>query len=130
MKKFLRILWMPIKWFWKFLTVGITAFTTLIFITFTTLILTQLFYSPALELQDNTILILNLEGDITEKRSPIDPMSRMFNNLAGIPLERKIHLQDTIDAIYTAADDPSISAMFINPGKLGKAGLGRYLRQC
>jgi len=82
-----------------------------------------LFYKPEIQLPDNAVLVLAPQGDIVEQRSPIDPMTHVLNNLAGISMEQDIFLQDILDCIYGAADDPAIQAMLITPDQLGRASL-------
>ena len=60
-----------------------------------------------------------------EQRSSIAPMAQMINNLSGVSVEKDILLQDVLDCIYTAADDPKINVLFIAPDRLGTVGLNQ-----
>ncbi len=123
MKKAFQILFLPFYWLWKCLSSGLAVLTNLIFLSLLLAILVMLFYTPKVSIPDKAALILALEGDIVEERSPMDPMTRVFNNLAGVPLHEEIFLQDIIDTIYTAADDQRIQLLVLNPTRLGDANL-------
>lgn len=123
MKRFFRICSLPFVWLWKFLSTGITVLSNLLFISFALLLITVLFYTPKVTVPAGSALVLALEGDLVEERSPMDPVAKIFNNLAGVPLHGEIFLQDIIDTIDTAADDPRIKLLVINPNRMGNASL-------
>ncbi len=123
MKKFLRILFLPFYWLWKFLSSGLTVLSNLLFLSFFLVGLAVIFYTPKINVPAQSALVLAPEGDIVEERSPMDPMTKMFNNFAGVPLHDETFLQDIIDAISTAADDQRIKVLVLNPNRMGDASL-------
>ncbi len=98
-------------------------FSGIAFIATLVLVCTVLLYKPEIKLPENAVLVLAPRGDIVEQRSPIDPMAQVFNNLAGIPMEQNVFLQDILDCIYGAADNADIQAMLIDTDQLGRASL-------
>ena len=129
MKKAFQIFFLPFYWLWKCLSSGLAVLTNLIFLSLLLAILVMLFYTPKVTIPDNAALILALEGDIVEERSPMDPMTKIFNNLAGEPLHEEVFLQDIIDTIYTAADDQRIEVERVHPAELLRQRRGQPLQR-
>jgi protease-4 len=123
MKKFFQILLLPFYWLWKFLSSGLTVLSNLVFLGFILIALFVVFYTPKVTVPNKSALVLAPEGDIVEKRSPMDPVAKFFNNLAGVPLQGETFLQDIIDAIDTAADDQRIKLLILNPNRMGNVSL-------
>jgi len=123
MKRFFRILFLPLVWLWKFLSSGITVLSNLLFLGFVMMLITVLFYTPKINIPAGSALVLAIEGDLVEERSPMDPVAKIFNNLAGVPLHGETFLQDILDTIDTAADDKRIKLLVINPNRMGDASL-------
>ncbi|MBM9536360.1 signal peptide peptidase SppA [Desulfobulbus alkaliphilus] len=123
MRTFVYILTRPFVWFWKLLSSGLTVLSNLLFLALFLIIITALFYTPKTTVPENSALLLAPVGGIVEQRSPMDPMARIFNNLAGKPLHEETFLQDVLDAVHTAADDPRISLLIINTDRMGPASL-------
>ncbi|MBV5318756.1 MAG: signal peptide peptidase SppA [Desulfobulbaceae bacterium] len=123
MKTFFRIISLPFIWLWKLLSSGITVLSNLFFLSFFLIVLTAIFYTPTVKVPAESALVLAPEGDIVEERSPMDPMTKVFNNLAGVPLHGETFLQDIIDAIDTAADDPRIKLLVLNSNRMGDVSL-------
>jgi protease-4 len=123
MKTFFRIISLPFIWLWKLLSSGITVLSNLFFLSFFLIVLTAVFYTPTVKVPAESALVLAPEGDIVEERSPMDPMTKVFNNLAGVPLHGETFLQDIIDAIDTAADDPRIKLLVLNSNRMGDVSL-------
>lgn len=123
MKKFLQVLFLPFYWLWKFLSSGLTVLSNLVFLGLILIGLTVIFYTPKVTVPNKSALVLAPEGDIVEERSPMDPVAKVFNNLAGVPLQGETFLQDIIDAIDTAADDQRIKLLILNPNRMGDVSL-------
>lgn len=123
MRTIIYVLTRPFVWLWKLLSSGLTVLSNLLFLALFLFIITALFYTPKITVPENSALLLAPVGGIVEQRSPMDPMGRIFNNLAGIPLHEETFLQDVLDALYTAADDPRISLLVINTNQMGTADL-------
>lgn len=123
MKKIFHIIARIFSWTWKFLTIGLTVISSLVLISFLALLLQTTGHQPLPEIPYGTALVFTPRGDIVEKRSPLDPVSRAINNLAGMPLHEELFLQDAIDAIRSAATDDRIKLLVINADRMGKATL-------
>ncbi len=123
MRTFFRITLLPFVWLWKLLSSGITVFANLLFLAFFAVVLVAVFYTPTVQVPAGSALVLALDGDIVEEHSPMDPMSKLFNNLAKVPLHGEIFLQDILDTIDTAADDPRIKVLVLNSNRMGEVSL-------
>ena len=123
MKTFFRLLSLPFLWLWKLLSSGITVLANLLLLSVFLTVLVALLYTPTVKVPVESALVLAPEGDIVEERSPMDPLTKVFNNLAGVPLTGETFLQDLIDAIDTAADDPRIKVLVLNPNRMGEVSL-------
>lgn len=123
MSTFFYVLTRPFVWLWKLLSSGLTVLSNLLFLALLLIILTVLFHTPKITVPENSALLLAPEGGIVEQRSPMDPMARILNKLAGAPLHEETFLQDILDAIYAAADDPRISLLVLNTDRMGNASL-------
>jgi protease-4 len=125
MKTFLRILSLPVVWLWKLLSTGLSFLSNLLFLSLALLCLVFFFYTPMVRVPDGSALVLALEGDIVEERSPMDPMTRVLNQMTGAPLHEETFLQDVLDTVYAAADDRRIKMLVINTNRMGDASLDR-----
>lgn len=123
MKTFFRLLALPFRWLWKLLSSGITVLANLLFLGAVLAVLVALLYTPTVKVPAQSALVLAPVGDIVEKRSPMDPLTKVINNLAGVPLTGETFFQDLIDAIDTAADDPRIKVLVLNPNRMGTVSL-------
>lgn len=115
--------WRAIGWAWAGLTRVRQAVANLLFI--------ALLIALALLLIDRTpastpgpaALLLNPTGRIVDQRSPVDPLQLLSG--AAAPLEREILLQDVLDAIDLAAEDPAITALVMQLDSLLSVGLSK-----
>lgn len=123
MKTFFRFLALPFLWLWRLLSSGITVLANLLFLIVFLSLLVALLYTPPVKVPAESALVLAPVGDLVEERSPMDPLTKMFNNLAGVPLTGETFLQDLIDAIDTAANDPRIKVLILNPTRMGEVSL-------
>ena len=125
MKSFFSLIFLPFRWAWKFLTIGAAIISSLFLLCSITLLLVLLFYHPKTEVPDGAALVLAPQGNIVEKKSALDPMTRVINNMAGAPLHEELQLQDIIDTIRSAASDDRIKLLVIVPDHLKQAGLNQ-----
>ena len=119
MKRFFQILTLPFVWGWKILSSGLSVLVNLLFLASLVAVLSLLLYQPPVTVPDGAALVLAPEGSIVEKRSPIDPLTRVINRLAGGPLSEDVALQDLLDTIDHAADDSRIKLLLLKPGRIG-----------
>ncbi len=109
MKQFFQILFLPLRWLWKFLSTGLTVLTNLIFLSVLLIGLAAALYTPKVQVPNGSALVLAPEGDIVEERSPMDPLAKVLSEMSGTPLHEETFLQDVLDAVVVAADDPRIN---------------------
>jgi protease-4 len=77
-------------------------------------------------LEDDTILKLNIAGDVVEQPTERDPFGDYGGRLLGLPGEpRETLLQDILDAIAHAENDPKISAILLDLRLMGRIGLNQ-----
>ncbi len=77
-------------------------------------------------LEDDTILKLNIAGDVVEQPTERDPFGDYGGRLLGLPGEpRETVLQDILDAVAHAENDPKISAMLLDLRLMGRIGLNQ-----
>ena len=105
----------PFYWLWKIFSSGLSVLSNLLFLGLILLIIAASFYAPEISVPDGSALVLAPKGDIVEERSPMDPVSRVISQITGTPLHAETFLQDILDAVRAAADDPRIDLLVINP---------------
>lgn len=77
---------------------------------------------PALE--ENTALVLSIDGNIVEVQEEEDPFSTVVEQAMGVEnLYSETLLQDILDAINYAAEDDNISYLRLKMNRMGGAGL-------
>ena len=77
-------------------------------------------------ISDNTILKLSIAGDIVEQRSQSELLGDYAGRLLGLYEEPgETVLQDILDAIAQAQDDPRISAVLLDLKNMGAAELNQ-----
>jgi len=123
MKRVFQILTLPFVWAWKILSSGLSVLVNLLLLASLVGVLSLLLYRPPVSVPDGAALVLAPEGAIVEKRSPIDPMTRVINRLAGGPLSEDVALQDVLDTIDRAAADQRIKLLLLKPGRISAISL-------
>ena len=123
MKKFIQVLFMPLVWLWTFLSKGITVLINLLFLLMLVGVVSAFFYNPRINVPHKSALVLAPEGDIVEERSPMDPMTKLINNVAGVPIHEETFLQDVLDVVTEAAQDDRIAMLLLKTDRLGSASL-------
>jgi protease-4 len=125
LKKIIGLISLFFRLIWKLLTVGAAVISGLFLLATITIFLLLFLYQPATEVPDGCALVLAPRGEIVEQKSPLDPMSRLINNLAGIPLREELQLQEIIDGIRAAAADSRIKLLVLAPDHLTRASLNQ-----
>ena len=111
-------------WFWKFLTTAASLLTSLIFLGLV-LALLSLLYQPKVVVPEGAALLIAPEGNIVEETTAIDPLSRLINGYAGIPISEETLLQDILDAINAATDDQRIKLLVLSLADMDYSGLNQ-----
>ena len=114
---------MPLVWLWTFLSKGITVLVNLLFLLMLVAVVAAVFYTPHINVPHKSALVLAPEGDIVEERSPMDPMTKLINNVAGVPIHEETFLQDVLDVVTEAAQDDRIAMLLLKTDRLGSASL-------
>ncbi|WP_371379302.1 signal peptide peptidase SppA [Thalassotalea aquiviva] len=80
--------------------------------------------SDKIVVPDSAALILNLNGDIVEQKTQIDPADALLMEALGEEEENpEILITDLLDTIKRAKNDDRIKVLVLSPQKLGRAGL-------
>lgn len=110
----------------KFLAFLRSLIFNLLFIGLVVVVIYALWGADEAQINDNTILKLNITGNVVEQPSERDPFGGYGGRLLGFPSEpRETVLQDILDAVTQAADDPKISAILLDMRLMGRVGLNQ-----
>jgi len=112
-------------WFWKLLTLGTSLLSNLFFLIIVVLIVSFFLQAPV-EVPKDSALLLAPTGDLVEKKTVIDPVSRYLSGFAGIPLPEETLLQDVLDVIRSAAEDDRIKVMVLDLDELRQGSLNQF----
>ncbi len=123
MKKTFYLLTRPLVWLWKFLTSGLSVLTNLLFLLFVLVVAAVIFYKPVIKVPANCALYFAPNGDIVEQHSVITPLTKLISQVSDAPDHEEIFLQDILDVLNAATDDPRIRMLVINTNRLGKVSL-------
>lgn len=84
------------------------------------------FYSDDFTIADNSILKLTISGNIVEQQTREEPYMNYAGLLMGLPDQpRETLLQDVLDTIDYAENDPHITAILLDLEDMGGAGLNQ-----
>lgn len=116
-----RAIGQGIKWFWNAVNVSRRFVINLIFLIIVIFILTSLFSSNKIKVEDKTALILNFKGDLVEQHA--GSASDAF--LAEVQGENKrsTQLRDILTVLDTASKDPKINNAVLLLDGMQSAGL-------
>ncbi len=112
-------------WFWKLLSTGCSLVTNLLFLA-ALILLISFFIQPTINIPDSSALVLAPTGDLVEKKTVIDPISRFINGFGGFPFPHETLLQDILDVVNTAANDERIKVLVIDLDDLNQGSLNQY----
>ncbi|GAB4334278.1 MAG: signal peptide peptidase SppA [Desulfobulbaceae bacterium] len=98
--------------------------TNLVFLAFLVLLL-SLLGRPPVEVPEKAALIVAPAGELVDKKTVIDPVSRFFNNVAGIPMAEETLVQDIIDVIRAGAEDERIQLLVLDLDNLEYGSLNQ-----
>ena len=74
--------------------------------------------------EKNSVLILDLKGDVVEQKNHIEPVDAFFNEAMGQQDQNpEVLLADIIDVIRTATTDSNISLLVLKLDKMNSSGL-------
>ena len=114
------------KWIFLSLSFIRSLFFNLLFLALIAVIAFSFFHKEEFIIEDNSILKLSITGNIIEQRNEVDPFSEYFSEYFGLPEKpRETVLQDIIDAIHQAQNDPKITALLLDLKSMGMIGLNQ-----
>ena len=101
-----------------------SAIVNIVLLAATGLILFSIFQTKDVVVEDNSLLTLSIAGTIVEQKSETDPIGETINELTGLtaPVSETL-LQDILDAIAQAEDDPQINGIILDLSSMGRAGM-------
>lgn len=103
-----------------------SLFFNLLFLALIAVIAFSFFHKEEFIIEDNSILKLSITGNIIEERNEADPFSDYFSEYFGLPEKpRETVLQDIIDTINQAQNDPKITALLLDLNSMGMIGLNQ-----
>ena len=113
-----------------------STIVNIVLLALTGLILFSIFQTKDVLVEDNSLLTLSITGAIVEQKSESDPIGETINELAGLtaPVSETL-LQDILDTIVQAEDDPQINGILLDLSSMGRAGMdqlasiGQHLTQ-
>lgn len=96
----------------------------LLFLAIVVAAVVALFSSRPTTIADNSILQLNLAGDMVEEKEAESPLDKLLEeSLGGDDSDREVVLQDVLDLIDTAGEDKRIKVILLKLNGLGDIGL-------
>lgn len=114
------------KWIFLSLSFVRSLFFNLLFLALIAVIAFSFFHKEEFIIEDNSILKLSITGNIIEERNEADPFSDYFSEYFGLPEKpRETVLQDIIDTINQAQNDPKITALLLDLNSMGMIGLNQ-----
>lgn len=123
MKRFFQLLFLPVFWLWKIFSSGLSFLSNLLFLGVIAVVVVASMYSPEVKVPTDCALVLAPVGEIVEERSPIDPLTRVMSEMTDTPLHEETFLQDIIDAVEVAAEDPRIKMLVLNTNRMAGVSL-------
>ena len=121
MKRLIKLIGRLLAGCWKALTFLRSAVLNLGFVALAVFVLMLVFSGRGAKLPERAALVLSLSGNIVEQRSE----SLLSSPLLDEDSAAETLLQDVIDAVDHAAEDPRIQAIFLDLSKLKNAGLSK-----
>lgn len=125
MKKLFVFIGILFHWLWKLLSISITLAANLFFLAMLILVV-SFFIQPKIDIPDGSALVIAPSGDLVEKKTVIDPVSRFINSIAGLPLPQETLVQDVLDVVKAAADDARIKVIVLDLDDLNRGSLNQF----
>jgi protease-4 len=126
----MRFLFNAIKTLFKSIFAALSfirsLFFNLLFIGLIVVLAVMFFKTEELVIPDQAILELTISGTLVEQKSEADPFGNYLSQFLGLPEKpRETLLQDILDTIRQAQDDPKISALLLDLKYLELIGLNQ-----
>lgn len=129
MKRLLAAFLGLFKGLFRFLTALRILFFNVLFLALIGLVAVAILVDSEPGIDDDSILTLSLVGDIVEESQPEDTFDEFFSPRFWFTEKpRETLLQDVIDAISAAREDPRIRIMLLDLDELGAIGLNQLNR--
>ncbi|QDF67154.1 signal peptide peptidase SppA [Shewanella sp. SNU WT4] len=117
-RRFFRAIWISINAIRKIIL-------NLVFFGALVLVWALLSSDSTIQLEDNTALVLKIEGSIVDQKRYIDPFSALLQEGNKDKSHQEIILADVIYAIDTAATDKKISTLVMDLSDLNNTGISK-----
>jgi len=126
MKDLLRAIFTIFKCAWKIVTYSRVIIFNLLFLLLIGLLLVSFFQSRETVIEPDSLLTLTISGDIVEQRPESDPFDYSLTEMFGLTAQpHYVVLQDILDAVMHAEDDPKIKAIVLDLDTMGRAGMNQ-----
>lgn len=110
------------KYVGKFITFFRNTLINIIFIVVLGVFLFSLLTTKEIIVEDNSALLLAISGNIVEEKQEADPFNEIINESLGISrLPEETLLQDLLDSIAVAANDPQIGSIILDMSKMKRS---------
>lgn len=109
--------------FWNTLTRIRMALANILFLVMLALIYFVYMGGGPEPMPPKAALLLNMSGTVVDERSPVDPLMAILSE--PLPANHEILLQDVIESIEFAAEDPAISALVMELDSLLYVGISK-----
>ena len=124
MKDLAAAIWNILRFIGKIIRFVRNSVINLLFLALCVLIVAAFVASKPKDLKDNSILVLDLSGDIVEEKRLDSPLGMFLEEALSSDSERpEIVLQDVLDAVQAAAKDQKIKLILLKLSGMGSAGL-------
>ncbi|MEE4164937.1 MAG: signal peptide peptidase SppA [Desulfocapsaceae bacterium] len=126
MKKLFSIIAAILKGIGRSFTILRSLVLNFVFLLVIIIILISFFQSRDVVIDDNVLLTLSITGKIVEQKSQTDPLGEAINEIVGFatPVE-ETYLQDILDVIAHAEDDPKIKGILLDLATMDGAGMDK-----
>ena len=124
MKKLFSLIIFIFKGLGKIFSFIRSTVVNIVFLALIGFVIFSLFQTSDVVIKDNSILTLSIAGTIVEQKSDTDPIGETINDLAGLEAApSETLLQDILDTISQAENDPQINALLLDLSAMGSAGM-------
>ncbi len=126
MKQQIKFIVKFFHWFWKFI-LGASSFIIVLFLLISLFSIAGLVAKSPPQVPEDSALVLVPAGNIVENRSVIDPLAKLVKEMNNSNFPEETLLQDLLDVIHFASEDPRIKLMVIDPTHMKHVGLNQLL---
>ncbi len=126
MKDLISSIFNIIKYLGKAITIFRNTFINILFLSILVFFIISIFSKEEFTIENNSSLLLTISGRIVEEKQEITPLNKVLNesfSLSNLPEETL--LQDILDTITSASDDPRINSIVLDMSKMGRTSINQ-----